>query len=207
MEKLTVFTHPNQVLKQFDNGGRFFDFASSPEDGIITSGEIGRVAGIFGNKQKKVLYLALAINALDGADKERILDSLSDDMTVAYNKYLPQELTPSEALAKGVASSNAIITGVPTLVDSRKALNGFVIVPIATGKAVSMIMIPIIERYDVYELRDDVTSQTFLIAHAKGEGKLPETKVKVAGVLKELKLKVEGKEKTEIFLEALYYCE
>ncbi len=207
MEKVTVFTHPADVLKQFDNGGRFFDFASSSDDGIITSGEIGKVAGIFGNKQKKVLYLGLAINALDVADKDRIIDSLSDDMMEAYEKYLPQELTPSGALEKGVASSNAIITGVPTLVDSRRALNGFVIVPVSTGKAISMIMIPIIERYDVYELRDEISSSTFLIAHAKGEGKLPERKVKVAGVLKELKLKVDGKEKTELFLEALYYCE
>lgn len=207
MEKLTVYTHPDQVLKQFDNGGRFFDLASTSEDGIITSGEIGKVAGIFGNKQKKVLYLALAIDALSVADKERIIESLSDDMAIAYNKHLPQYLTPSEALVKGVVSSNAVITGVPTLVDSRKALNGFVIVPVSTGTVITMIMIPIIERYDVYELRDDATSETFLIAHAKGEGRLPERKVKVAGVLKELKVKVQGTEKNEIFLEALYYCE
>jgi hypothetical protein len=207
MEKLSVFKQLSDTLQHFDNGGQFYDLTSHPEDGVITSGEIGKLAGVFSNQQKKVLYLALSIHSLDQLEKDKLISALDDDMKAAYQKYLPQELLPSEANSKGVLSANAILTGVPKMIDSKKELNGFVMVPISAGKAISFMLIPIIEKYDVYELRDEESSTSFLIAHAKGEIKLPPRKIKVAGVLKELTVNKHKKEIPTLFLESLYYAD
>jgi hypothetical protein len=206
MEKLPVFKQVTETIKYFDNGGRFYDLQSTPDDGVITSGEIGKVAGVFSSIQKKVLFVSLAISGLPGQEKNQFLSALSGNMQAAYNKYIPQELMPSEAVNKGVISSNAIITGIPKMIESKTEHAGFVFIPISTGKAMSMMLVPIFEKYDVYELRDDMSATTFLIAHAKGDLKLPEKKIKAAGVLKELKKQPTGGA-SEIFLEALYYCD
>jgi hypothetical protein len=207
MEKLSAFKQLSDTLQRFDNGGQFYDFTSRPEDGIITSGEIGKLAGVFSNQQKKVLYLGLSINALEQPERDKVISALSDEMKAAYQKYLPQELLPSEANTKGVLSANAIVTGVPKMIDSKKELNGFVMVPISAGKAISFMLIPIIEKYDVYELRDDQSSTAFLIAHTKGEIRLPQQKIKVAGILKELTINKDKKEIPTLFLESLYYAD
>ena len=66
---------------------------------------------------------------------------------------------------------------------------------------------PIIDKYDVYEIRDEVSDDTFLIAHARGSIVLPEKKIKVAGVLKELKANKNEKKASKRFLEVLYYLD
>ena len=50
-------------------------------------------------------------------------------------------------------------------------------------------------------------SQSILIAHARGSIVLPEKKIKVAGVLKELKANKNEKKASKRFLEALYYLD
>jgi hypothetical protein len=207
MEKISAFREVGETLQHFDNGGRFYNFNSQKDDGVITSAEIGKLAGVFSNQQKKVLYLALSIQGLQESERGKILSALSDDMKEAYTKFLPQELLPSEANEKGILSANIIVTGIPKMIDSKKEFHGFVFVPVSTGKSVSFILIPIVEKYDVYELRDEQSSTTFLIAHAKGETKLPEKKIKVAGVLKELKIKKDKSENQTVFLESLYYAD
>ena len=72
---------------------------------------------------------------------------------------------------------------------------------------ITFVPVPIIEKYEVYEVRDEASSATFLIAHAKGIGKLPEGKTIVAGVLKELK-DDKGEEKgRRKFLEVNYFMD
>ena len=76
---------------------------------------------------------------------------------------------------------------------------------ILVGKVMVMVPVPIIDHYDVYEVRDDHSSETFLIAHARGEDKLPTDKIVVAGVLKELKANEEEEVGTGKFLEVEYF--
>ena len=76
-----------------------------------------------------------------------------------------------------------------------------------TGTTTTIILIPLIDIYDVYEIRDEESDDTFLLAHARGAVMLPEKKIKVAGVLKELKAKKEEKKASKRFLEAVYYLD
>lgn len=204
MQQIKPYTGINEAIVSLDNGGRFYNILTQAEDGIISPAEVGKVGGLFNEKQKMILFLELSISALDPAAKAELISKLDSNLQRSYQKYKAQELLPSEANDRGVISSNAIITGFPKMRESKSDLNGFILIPISTGKAMTFVPIPIIDKYDIYEIRDEISAETFLIAHARGEEKLPEQQIKVAGVLKELKLK-KDEESTTKFLEVNYF--
>jgi len=204
MKKITPYKSARGALASLDNGGRFYNLLTHANDGYINSGELAKVAGVFTDKQKMVLYLEMSLSELDDSAVKNIHSSLSDSLKNAYDKYLPQRLVPSEAQQKGKISSAAIITGVPKFVKSNSDFKGFIMTPISTGKTMSMIMVPIIDYYDVYELRDQKTSKEFIIAHARGSAKLPEKMIRCGGILKELQSDEKGTG-TKKFLESMYY--
>ena len=201
MKKIEPYKNINEATLSLDNGGRFYNVLTKSDDGIISTSELGKVAGLFIDKQKMVLFLDLAISNFDVNAKEKIVNSLDVSLRSTYEKYKSQEFLPSEAYDKGILSSNSIITGFPKKIDSKSDFNGVIIIPVGN----SMIAIPLIDKYDVYEIRDEVSDDTFLIAHARGSIVLPEKKIKVAGVLKELKSNKNEKKTSKKFLEALYY--
>ena len=201
MKKIEPYKNINEATLSLNNGGRFYNVLTKSDDGIISSSELGKVAGLFIDKQKMVLFLDLAISNFDVNAKEKIVDSLDISLRSTYEKYKSHELLPSEAYDKGILSSNSIITGFPKKIDSKSDFNGVIFIPVGN----SMIAIPLIDKYDVYEIRDEVSDNTFLIAHARGSIVLPEKKIKVAGVLKELKSNKNEKKASTKFLEALYY--
>ncbi len=67
--------------------------------------------------------------------------------------------------------------------------------------------IPIIDEYDVYELRDESTYEGPLVAHTKGGEKLPERKIKIGDVLKELKSELAENAASKKFVEAVYWLD
>ena len=203
MKKIEPYKNINEATLSLDNGGRFYNVLTKSDDGIISTSELGKVAGLFIDKQKMVLFLDLAISNFDVNAKEKIDNSLDVSLRSTYEKYKSQEFLPSEAYDKGILSSNSIITGFPKKIDSKSDFNGVIVLPV--GK--SFVVMPIIDKYDVYEIRDEVSDDTFLIAHARGSIVLPEKKIKVAGVLKELKANKNEKKASKRFLEALYYLD
>ncbi|NER16076.1 hypothetical protein GWK10_02580 [Spongiivirga citrea] len=114
-------------------------------------------------------------------------------------------MTVAAAIDHGKLSSSIIIEGVPKLVDSQTEFNGFIMIPIMTGKVTTFSMIPIIDQFDVYEVRDEISDTKVIIAHAKGHQKLPETKLSIGGVLKELKKSKAEKGTTSKYLETYYH--
>ena len=201
MKKIEPYKNINEATLSLDNGGRFYNVLTKSDDGIISTSELGKVAGLFIDKQKMVLFLDLAISNFDVNTKEKIVNSLDASLRSTYEKYKSHELLPSEAYDKGILSCNSIITGFPKKIDSKSDFHGVMVLPV--GK--SFVVMPIIDKYDVYEIRDEVSDDTFLIAHARGSIVLPEKKIKVAGVLKELKANKNEKKASKRFLEALYY--
>ncbi len=206
MRKIRPYKTSRNALASLDNGGRFYNLLTQARDGNVTSAEVARVAGVFNDKQKMVLYLEMSLSALDERSVKSILSSLSDDLRSAYRRYSPQRLLPSEAQGKGKVAGSAIITGIPQFVQANSDFVGFVMIPISTGKSTTMMMIPMIDQYDVYELRDEETSKVFLIAHARGATKLPEQAIRCGGILKELKKGKKGTGKPKKFLEGQYYA-
>ncbi|WP_298318970.1 hypothetical protein [uncultured Aquimarina sp.] len=207
MRKIEPFNNINEAIATLDNGGRFYNILTKADDGVISETELGKVAGLFSGKQKMILFLDISTSELDTLAKNQIISSLSKDFQSVYAKYKSVELVPSEVNHKGELSLNAIITGIPKKVASQSDFNGFIMVPIVAGKVTTFSMIPIVETYDVYEIREEESSEIFLIAHSKDYQKLPEKKIKVAGVLKELKSKKDKKTASKKYLEAVYYVD
>lgn len=205
MKKISPYKEINEALVALDNGGRFYNILTKPNDGIITQSELGKIGGLFNDKQQIILFLEMSMTSLKDQEKETILSQLDKELKQNYLKYKPQKLVPSEANEKGIIASNAILTGVPRLVDNKSDFKGFIFVPIMAGKVMTFALIPIIENYDVYELRDEKTSETFIIAHSKNSKKLPNEKVIIAGLLKEIKAEKDEESKPAKFLEAIYY--
>lgn len=207
MKKIHPYKTSRNALAALDNGGRFYNLITKAHDGNVTPAELARVAGVYSNKQRMILYLEMSLCELDECAMRDIRSALSKDLKTAYKRYCPQRLVPSEAQLKGKKSCNAIVTGVPKFVKSNSDFNGFIMFPITTGKTTTMMMVPIIDVYDVYELRDRKTSREFLIAHARGSVKLPPRLVRCGGIIKELNPDKKAKQKTKPkkFLETLYY--
>tara|TARA_R110000868_G_scaffold304437_15_gene565213 strand:- start:10941 stop:11567 length:627 start_codon:yes stop_codon:yes gene_type:complete len=207
MKEITPYKSVNNAIKSLDNGGRFYNLITKANDGNITTAELSKVAGIVSGKQKMVLFLEMSLLELSTDSRKEILKVLSKDLKSAINKYPTQFLSPSEAEEKGTLSQNAIVTGIPTYLESKSDFKGFIMIPIMTGKVTTFTMIPIIDQYDVYEVRDHNVSEPFLIAHSKSKTKLPKNRYTFGGVLKELNEKEDENASTKVFLETHYYVE
>lgn len=207
MKKIIPFENFKDASATLDNGGRFYNLLTKAEDGHISFPELGRVAGVFNDKQKAVLYFVVSISELEDNAKAQLINCLSDDLKLAFTKYFPKTMLPSEAVSQAVVSSSVIITGIPKNIVSRAELSGFIMVPVSTGKAMTFVMIPILDKYHIYEIRDNISSNTFLIAHSRGSEKLPEKTIRIGGVIKEFKLAKDKDASSKFFLEAIYYSD
>ncbi len=207
MTKIMPYKNVTDAMSNLDNGGRFYNILTKADDGIISKSELGKVGGVFSDKQKMMLFFELSISKLDQENRNSIISKLEENLQKLYFKYKAIELLPSEANTKGIIASNAIITGIPQLIQSKNDFNGFIMTPVISGNVTTFVMMPLIDMYDVYELRDEKSDKNFLIAHAKKTEKLPEKKIKVAGVLKELKSDKNDTQAAKIFLEAIYHME
>lgn len=205
MKQIIPYKNIDEALINLDNGGRFFNLFTKAGDGEINIAELAKVAGMFNERQKLILFLELSMSSLSRENQIDIIAKLDDRLRRDFLKYKAQELMASEAEERGVLATNAIITGVPTIKDSKSEFTGLILIPISTGKAMTFVPVPIIDQYDVYEIRDDYAQETFLIAHYRGKEKLPFEKIKVAGVLKEIQIKKEGIKGRQKFLEINYF--
>ncbi|KAA1243916.1 hypothetical protein [Aquimarina sp. RZ0] len=207
MKKIEPYKNIDEAISKLDNGGRFYNILTKADDGIISTSELGKVGGLFYDKQQMILFFEVSISKLDKEKRKAVISKLDEKLQKVYAKYKPIELLPSEAHTKGIVASNMIMTGIPKLTESNSNFIGFIMIPIVTGKVTTFSMVPIIDIYDVYEIRDEVSDKEFLIAHSKGTTKLPEKKIKIAGVLKELKSDKKEKTASQKFLEVVYHME
>lgn len=205
MKKINPYQNLKTALKSLDNGGRFYNILTKAEDGLISQAELGKVGGLFSSKQQSILFLEMSISALSENEKNKIRSQLDNGLQKQYQKNKALYLLASEAENKGQISSNAIITGIPKLTDSKTDFMGFIMIPIMTGDVTTFSMIPLIDEYDVYELRDESSSDPFFIAHTKGSEQLPEQKITIGGVIKEMSS--EDDKPIGKFLEAIYFMD
>lgn len=201
MKEIIPYTTVDEALIDLDNGGRFYNIFTKAEDGTISPAELGKVAGIFNEKQKMILFLELSLSKLDANSKEEVISKLDEVLLAAYQKYVPRQIANfanSDALT---ISSGIKVTGIPELKESKEYFSGMILVPV--GKV--FVPIPISDMYHVYEIKDEQSAEKIIIAHGKGSTKLPENRITIAGVLKALEQKKETKIEADRFLEINYY--
>ncbi|RAJ78988.1 hypothetical protein CLV59_10648 [Chitinophaga dinghuensis] len=195
MELVVPFKNYEDAMATLDNGGRFYNLFNHADDQIISQAEVGKAAGVFIGKQQGILFLELATSELSESARKDIFSKFDQELQHNYTQYKPVQLLPSEVGSKGTLGASIIIEGIPQLVDAKTVFKGYNIILVVN----TLIPVPIAESYDVYEIKDANTGDTFIIANSKEKKKLPEQKVKVGGILTELN---DSKEK---FLEVNYY--
>lgn len=205
MQQIIPYTSTSTALASLDNGGRFYHLFTEAKDGHIEPHELAKVAGVYHDRQKMMLYLDMATHSMKQHSQNEVYASLSEDLREARNKYAPALLTPAEAKSRGKVASTAIITGVPKLIEEKSDFKGFIIIPVMAGSVMTMVLVPMIDQYKVYHLKDTESSKDFIIAHARNEAELPQQTIRCGGILKELESDESGNGNSGVFLEALYY--
>ena len=205
MRKITPYKTHRNALAALDNGGRFYNVLTKSSDGEIAKAELAKLAGAFSDHQRMFLFLEMALANLDEDNTRSIIRALSPELRAQYRKHKPAFLTPAEALQKGKPAKPLIVTGTPRYVKSNSDFVGFIMIPIMAGKVTTFTMIPIIDQYDVYEVRDQESDEIFLIAHARIKNKLPKTPTRFGGVLKKLQPDKSRPSAHKVYLEVLFY--
>ncbi len=206
MKKIVPYKSYKYAVASLDNGGRFYNLRSKAKDGDISSAELAKAAGVFTGRQTMMLYLEMSLMDLDEWKKGQVLSHLSKSLKSDYAKFKPERFSPQQANEGAIVGQSAIITGIPKHVDSKTEFKGFIMIPISTGKTTTFTMVPLIDQYDIYELRDERTDQEFFIAHHRSKRKLSEEVTRCGGVIKELKSKKSEKSNSDKFLEMVYYA-
>lgn len=199
MKKITPYQTVEEALETLDNGGRFYNLFTKANDGNISTAELAKVAGVFNDSQQMTLFLEMSISKFSETEKQTILDTLSDNLLEKYqvNKSKLSDLT---SVKSAKPSSSFLISGTLQFVKAKEEFTGFIMVPMSSG---GMIMIPIIEEYDVYELVEEEGKGLYL-AHTKGKETLNAKTVRLGGVVKEMKM---DESKESKFLEIQYYMD
>ena len=135
-----------------DNGGRFFNLWARAGDDKITSDELTKAAGVFGNEVIAFLFLDMALADLPEAQRQEVTDLLAPGVAQRYRKKCPNILKPSQA-TKARPGTLVIVEGVPTYV--KEAVHKRITFIFLDG---IMIPIPVDDKYHTYDLSDDRTN-------------------------------------------------
>ena len=206
MKRIEPYASSNFAMKDLDNGGRFYNLWTRADDGIISSAELAKVGGLFNDKQKMILYLQMALSKLESSEKSIVLNRLDENLKEAYNEYRVDQILDCTTKLDGRQGENVIIRGIPRRIESKSDFNGFIMVPIMAGSVTTFSMIPIIDKYEIYEMHSE-SGDNFLIAHTRETESLPEHTIVIGGVVKELKSDRNDDAESTVFIEAVYYCE
>jgi hypothetical protein len=207
MKHIIPYTSFQEAIEAFDNGGKFFNLFSHAHDGVVSSAELGKVAGIANDKQAMILYLMMSISKLDNRSRERVLAKLDSELFDMYEKYRPIHLSLEQMLERGKPGTSATLVGTPKKTSTPSAIGGSIIVPLTVGAEMSFTMVPIEISYEIYELRSEESEKAVLIAHRKDKESLPERKLRIGGMITFLGQADSVEQGDRVFLEAQYYME
>lgn len=203
MEQITLFKSASQAIDNLDNGGQFYNIFTKADDDLISQSEVSKVAGASLQKQKAVLFLNLAMSKLSAREQQEIEGRFDDKLSDNFQKYSPQSINSNAELESLDAGTGVIISGTPRKIEGEGIISGFISIPVIDV----FTLIPISETYIVYEIKDDVSGEAVLVAHDKDAGLLPESPIKIAGVIKQFQLTQEDESEFQKFIEVDFYSE
>ncbi len=207
MRELQAYKTLNELKQAIDNGGRFYNLFSSAHDDVVTRAELAKAAGVFSAGAYAFLFLEMAQLDLSEVDRPAVLQLLDDGLRKSFQNKKPQTLAPSEVETQGEAGRAMIVTGYPRFVENKTEFGGFIMIPIMAGKVTTFTMIPIFDKFDVYEVFDDpeMNSLNSVIATVRGKRLAHDGPIRFGGILRDLKFKDKTKKSHKFYLEVVYY--
>ena len=132
------------------------------------------------------LFLEMAQQELQSDDRQSIIDLLEPDLRKDYRRSRPRTLVPSAVEKDGSAGRSVIVTGYPRFVEDRTQFSGFIMIPIMAGKVTTFMMIPIFDKFDVYEVFDDrrMRKPNSMVATVRGQRLAHDGAIRFGGVLR-----------------------
>lgn len=207
MRELKPYRTMHGLRTAIDNGGRFYNFFSNADDHVVTRGELAKAAGVFTAGVNAFLFLEMAQQELNSDDRQAIMDLLDFDLRKDYRRSRPQTLLPSAVEKDGTAGRSVIVTGYPRFVEDRTQFSGFIMIPLMAGKVMTFIMVPIFDKFDVYEVFDDhqMRKPNSMVATARGQRLVHDGPIRFGGVLRKLEFKDKTKKSHRFYLETVFY--
>jgi len=209
MREIRPYKTVQGLQKSLDNGGRFYNFFTEAGDNVVSRAELAKSAGVFSNEVIAFLFLEMAQQELDSADRTTIQSLLDVDLRRRYQQQKPTTLKPSEVESNGTAGKAVIVSGYPRFVENKTEFSGFIMMPMQIGNMTTFMMIPIMDQFDVYEVFDDrqMRKPNSMIATVRGKKLNCDNSIRFGGVLKELKFKDQTKKSHKFYLEVAYYTQ
>ncbi len=207
MKLIDPYSSFAEAIESFDNGGNFFNLFSHSKDGVVSPAELGKVAGVTFDKQSLILFLVMSISKLDNSSREKILARLDVSLFKQYEKPQPVHMSIEQLDETGKPGISATLVGIPKRIGSKEDFGGMIMVPIIVGSITTFTTIPMVNTYEVYELKSDYSDKTAIIAHPKEHGSLPERKLKLGGILTSLNKSDHVTHPDQVFMELQYYME
>lgn len=207
MQEVRPYRTVAGMARALDNGGRFYNVLTKAGDDVVTGAELAKLAGTWSSGQSAFLFMEMARRDLPEADKKAILRLLDGDLKRGARKYRPLALRPSDVEAHGRAGRSAIVEGYPRFIQDRTQFTGFIMIPMTANNVTTFLMVPIYDRFDVYEVFDDRRRRkpNSVIATTRGVKFSPDDPIRFGGVLKKLEFKDETARPHSVYLETLYY--
>ncbi len=207
MRELKPYRTMQGLRQSIDNGGRFYNFFTDADDHIVTRAELAKAAGVFTAGVNAFLFLEMAQQDLQPDDRQSIIELLESDLRREYRRDRPQTLLPSEIEKHGTAGRSMIATGFPRFVEDRTQFSGFIMIPIMAGKVTTFMMIPIYDRFDVYEVFDDrrMSKPNSMVATVRGQRLSHDGSIRFGGVLRKLQFEDKTRKSHKFYLETVFY--
>ena len=207
MKQVVPYKTIKGALNALDNGGRFYNVFTKARDEVITDSELCKAAGVFLRNARAFLFFELALSDLSKADREQVIRRLSPGLRSTYLRQRPKhtEIEVFEQVAK--ETDPVIVSGFPVFLEDKTQFSGFIMIPICTGKVTSFMMIPIFDKFDVYEVyaNAELKGEKTIIATVRGSKRLPATMTTFGGIVKKLKFKDKSKRSHSLYVETLFY--
>jgi hypothetical protein len=207
MKQIVPYKTLQGALNALDNGGRFYNVFTKAGDEVITDSELCRAAGVFSRKAHAFLFFELALSNLSKADIDKVISRLSPDLRSTYLRQRPKH-TEIEVFEQSARETDpVIVAGFPVFLEDKTQFSGFIMIPICTGKVTTFMMVPIFDRFDVYEVyaNSDLKGNKTIIATVRGSKRLAATMTTFGGIVKKLKFKNKSKKPHSLYVETLFY--
>ncbi len=207
MKQIVPYRTLRGALNALDNGGRFYNVFTKAKDEVITDSELYKAAGVFLGKARAFLFFELALSDLSGIDREQVIQRLSVELRSTYLRQRPKHVEIEVFEQEAQETDAVIVAGFPVFLEDKTQFSGFIMIPICTGKVTTFMMIPIFDKFDVYEVYSDsdLKGNKTIIATVRGSKRLSATMTSFGGIVKKLKFKDKSKRTHSLYIETLFY--
>ena len=207
MKQIVPYRTLQGALNALDNGGRFYNVFTRAKDEVITDSELCKAAGVFSCKAQAFLFFELALSDLSQADRDQVIRRLSPELRSAYLRKRPKHME-IEVFEQAARETDAVVVaGYPVFLEDKTRLSGFIMIPVSTGKVTTFTIIPIFDKFDVYEVyaNSDLSGDKTIIATMRGSKKLAAAMTTFGGIVKKLKFKDKSERAHSLYVETLFY--